>query len=173
MARASFSSFSRFAPSSKGQLAGAVGERAEFDADQAHGATAIPMPVEKMLRGLEKQRIEMRRFRQRFCARDGLETRIANREGHGAGVQAGIAQALGGFLAEAAEHGVEHGAIGGIFAKGVAVRDGFGLGIDEKFVGILAARFAIERRAPLAEYALPGARGECRRAGRRVSIPRL
>ena len=31
------------------------------------------------------------------------------------------------------------------------MRNGFGLGIDEKFVGVLPTRFAIERRAPLAE----------------------
>src|SRR5579862_8632999 len=109
------------------------------------------MQVKKLARRVEEERIEMGRFRQRFCARDGLESRVANRERHGARVQAGIAQALARFLAEAAQHGVEHGAIGGVLAKRVTMRNGFWLGIDEKFVGIFAARLAVERCAPLAE----------------------
>ena len=53
-----------------------------------------------------------------------------------AGFEAGVAEALGGFLAEVAQHGVELGAVGGVFGKRVAVGDGFGFGVDEKFVGV-------------------------------------
>jgi len=37
------------------------------------------------------------------------------------------------------------------FSEGVIMRNRFRLGVDDKFVGIAAARFAIQRRTPLAE----------------------
>ncbi len=44
---------------------------------------------------------------------------------------------------------MERGEIVRVFAEGVVVRDGFGLGVDDEFVGIAAACLAIERRTPL------------------------
>jgi len=50
-----------------------------------------------------------------------------------------------------AEHGFHFGGARGVFAEGVIVGDGFWLGVDEEFVGIPAAGFAIEGCAPLAK----------------------
>src|SRR5208337_2065071 len=49
------------------------------------------------------------------------------------------------------EYGAHFGDVGGVFAEGVIVRDGFGLGINEEFVGVSATGFAVEGSAPLAE----------------------
>src|SRR5262249_9558698 len=45
----------------------------------------------------------------------------------------------------------ERGEIIRVFAESVIVRDGFGFGVDDEFVGIAATCFAIECCAPLAE----------------------
>src|SRR6267378_2244068 len=50
-----------------------------------------------------------------------------------------------------AEHRRQGVRVAGIFSEGVIVRDRFRLRVDDKFVGIAAARFAIQRRSPLAE----------------------
>ena len=50
-----------------------------------------------------------------------------------------------------AEHSFHFGEVGGVFAEGVIVGDGFGFGVDEEFIGVAAARFAVERGAPLAK----------------------
>jgi hypothetical protein len=50
-----------------------------------------------------------------------------------------------------AQHCDEHGCVIGVLAEGVVLRDGFRFGVDDEFIGIAAARFAIECRAPLAE----------------------
>src|ERR1700687_1980958 len=53
-----------------------------------------------------------------------------------------------------AEHGGQGVRVLDIFSEGVIMRDRFRLAVDDKFVGIAAARFAIQRRSPLAENAL-------------------
>src|SRR5882724_2733755 len=52
-----------------------------------------------------------------------------------------------------AEHRGQNFHVAGVFAKSVIVRNRFWLRVNHEFVGIAAARLAIERRAPLAEYA--------------------
>ena len=69
----------------------------------------------------------------------------------GAGVKARVAQALGCFLAEVAERGVQLLGVVRVLAERLIVRKGFCFGVHEEFVGVDAARFAIERRAPPAE----------------------
>src|SRR5579859_599778 len=49
------------------------------------------------------------------------------------------------------EQGEKSGEIVGVFAEGVIVGDGLRFGVDDEFVGIAAASFAIESGAPLAE----------------------
>jgi len=65
--------------------------------------------------------------------------------------ETGFAQALARFLRKMAEHRGQGVRVVGIFSEGVIVRNRFRLGVDDKFVGIAAARFAIQRRTPLAE----------------------
>ena len=77
-----------------------------------------------------------------MAARDRGEIRITQRQGDGARVQPGVAQALGRFLAKIAERGFQRLAVPRVFAESLIVRDGFRLGVDEKFVGIDSARFA-------------------------------
>src|SRR5262249_19751591 len=48
-----------------------------------------------------------------------------------------------------AQHGLEHSVVVCVFAEGVIVRNRLRLGIDDKFVGIPAARLAVESIAPL------------------------
>ena len=94
------------------------------------------------------KRIEVRRVRQSLGARHGLKSGISKRERHGAGIQAGIAQAFGALLAEAAQHRFERRAIARIRSKRMTMGDRFWFGINKEFVGILPARFPLERRAP-------------------------
>src|SRR6266478_495580 len=51
------------------------------------------------------------------------------------------------------EHGGEGIQIIRVLAESVIVRNRFRLGVNDKFVGIAAARLAIQRRSPLAENA--------------------
>src|SRR6266850_5182798 len=50
-----------------------------------------------------------------------------------------------------AEHSGHRVRIVRVFAESVIVRNRFRLGVDYKFVGIAAARFAVKRRSPLTE----------------------
>ena len=81
----------------------------------------------------------------------GLETGIADCESYCASAEAGIAQTLGGLLTEVAERGVQSDGVISVHAERVIVRNGFWLGVEKKLEGVFAARFAIERIAPLAE----------------------
>ncbi len=54
-------------------------------------------------------------------------------------------------MGEVTEHGFHVGEVRGVFAEGVIVGDGFGLSVDEEFVGISTAGFAVESGAPLAK----------------------
>src|SRR5260370_14138299 len=51
------------------------------------------------------------------------------------------------------EHGGEGIRIVSVRAESVVVRDRFRLGVDHEFIGIAAARLAIQRRSPLAKNA--------------------
>src|SRR5690348_8814980 len=134
----------------KADLICAVGEHAEFNADQAN-RPAIPMLLEKPAQRPEKDRIEMRGLGQRFGPCDGLKSRVPDSERNRASVQARIAQSFGALLTEVAQHGFQSGPVFCIGAKSVAVGYRFGLRIDHEFVRILASCFAVERRAPLPE----------------------
>ena len=79
--------------------------------DEADFLRGVPGASELRLNGCEDDGIEIGRFGERFGARDGFEIGVAQRERDGAGVKAGIAQALRGFLAEIAERGIEPGAV--------------------------------------------------------------
>ena len=89
------------------------GSAREFDADQTDGAATIPVAIE----GSGSHRAGRGRgawIRRKFSNGDGFESRVTDGDAYGSGVESGVAQALGGFLAEEAEHGVELGAITGI-----------------------------------------------------------
>src|SRR5271157_110770 len=89
---------------------------------------------------------------KRLGAGMSLEACIANGESESVGREASFAEALAGFLGEMTEEGFHLLHVVCVFAEGVIVRDGFGFGVDQEFVGIAAARFAVERGAPLPEY---------------------
>ena len=105
--------------------------------------------LKKFANGFEKSRVEVGRFGQRVAARDGREIRIAQRERNRSRVKRRIAQTLRRLLAQITERGFQQLAVVRIFAERLIVRKRFWLGIDEKFIGVNAARFAVERRAPL------------------------
>ena len=95
--------------------------------------------------------IELRRLRKRFGARVGFESSVTNRQCECSRGQPRFAQPLAGLLREVAERRGHFVAIVGVFSKRVIVRDGLWFRIDHKFVRIAAARFAVERLAPLPE----------------------
>src|SRR6266581_6774701 len=80
-----------------------------------------------------------------------LEAGVTDRQSKRARGEARFAKAFASFLRKMAEHRGQRVGIVRVFAEGVVVRNGFRLGIDHKFVGIAAARFAVKRSAPLAE----------------------
>src|SRR6202007_1055561 len=65
--------------------------------------------------------------------------------------EACFSEALAGLLGEMAEQSFHISHVGGVFAEGVIVRDGFGFGVDEEFVSVSAASLAVKCGAPLAE----------------------
>ena len=65
------------------QLSAAVRKVSQFHADQAHGASAIPIPVEELPHGFEEYLIEVRRFGQGPGARDGFKAGVADGYGDG------------------------------------------------------------------------------------------
>ncbi len=95
--------------------------------------------------------VEMNGILNRLRARVGFETRVANGQGERACGQSGFAQAFTGFLGEMAQQGFHFRDVGGVFTKSVIVGNRFGFRIDQEFVGIASAGFAIERGAPLAK----------------------
>src|SRR6266852_8622996 len=133
------------------QLLGAMRQSAETHAQQTNSALVIAVLAEQILENSEDVGIELRGLAERFRARVSVETCVTDSQSQRARGQARFTQALASFLRKMAEHSGKRCGVIRIFAKRVIVRNGFGLGIDQKFVGIAAARFAIERVAPLAE----------------------
>src|SRR5208337_1710855 len=88
---------------------------------------------------------------KRFGSGVGFEARVANGKRECAGREASFAQAFTGFLREVTEQGFQLLHVVRVFPEGVIVRDGFRFGVYQEFIGVAAARFAIERGAPLAE----------------------
>jgi hypothetical protein len=133
------------------ELLAAVGERREGGAEEADFAFRIAVVTEEVEENGENIGIELRGLEKGFGARVGVEAGVANGEGESASREAGFAKALAGFLGEMTEHGFHFGEVGSVLAKSVIVGNGFGLGINEEFVGIASARFTVEGGAPLAE----------------------
>ena len=133
------------------ELLAAVGERGEADAEETDLAARIAMAAEEIEEGAEDVGIEVNGFRKRVGAGMRVEASVANGEGEGASGEASFAEALAGFLREMAEERFHLRDIEGVFAESVILGNGFGLGVDQEFVGIAAAGFAIESGAPLAK----------------------
>src|SRR6267378_1126637 len=111
----------------------------------------VAVLAEKILENGEDVGVKLRGVAERFRARVRIEASVANRESKRARGETRFAQAFAGFLRKVTEHRGEGVVVVGVFAEGVIVGNGFGLGVDYEFVGIAAARFAIKRGAPLAE----------------------
>src|SRR5437660_3231555 len=120
-----------------------VSQPAEADSKEADFSFHVAMDSKKFLKHGKNIGIEPRRFAQRFGTRMRVKAGVANRQCERARGETGFAQALAGFLREMAEHGGKGVHIIGIFAEGVIVRDRFWLGVNDKFVGIAAARLAV------------------------------
>ena len=131
------------------ELLSAVREGGERDAEEADFALRVAMLAEESEEDGEDVGVELRGFRQSFGAGVGFESGVTDRQCKAARGEAGLAETLAGFLGEVAEHGFHFGDVGSVFAEGVIVGDGFGLGVDEEFVGVAAAGLAVERGAPL------------------------
>src|SRR2546430_16408799 len=130
-----------------------VSQPAEADSKEADFSRHVAMDSKRFLKPGKSIRMEPRRFSQSLGARVRVKAGVANRQRERARGETGFAQAFAGFLRKMAEHGGQSVHVVGVFAKRVIVRNRFWLSVDDKFVGIAAARFAIQRRAPLAENA--------------------
>src|SRR5437870_11807058 len=89
-----------------------------------------------------------------------IESGVTNGESERACGKARFAQALASVLRKMAEPGIQRGQVVGIFAQGAAVRDGGGFRVDDEFVRIAAAGFAITRRPPCTDNRFQLARGK-------------
>src|SRR5882762_4576471 len=116
---------------------------AEADTKQADFAAMVAVSMKEFLDRGKNVRIELGRFTKRLRARVGVEAGVANREREGARGQTRFAQALAGLLRKVTEHCGERDRVVRVFTESVIVRNGFRLGVDYKFVGIAAARFAV------------------------------
>src|SRR5271169_56578 len=105
----------------------------------------------QLLKNLEDICVEPGWLRKSFRARVRVEAGIADGQRQRARRQSRFAKALTRFLREMAEQGMQRFGVIRVFPKGMIVRNGFWLGVDNEFVGIAAPRFTIERIAPLAK----------------------
>jgi len=135
----------------KVELLAAMGEMGKCDAEEADFAFRIAMLTEKVEEDRKDVRVELRGFGESLGTGVGVETGVADGEGEGAGGEAGFAEAFAGLLGKVAEQRFHGGDVGRVFAEGVVVGDGLGLGVDEEFVGVTPAGLAIKRCAPLPE----------------------
>jgi hypothetical protein len=126
-------------------------ERGKGDAEEADFAFGIAMVAEEIEEDGEDVGIELGGFGIGFGAGVSIEACVADGKGESARGEAGFAKALAGFLGEVTEHSFHFGEVEGVCAERVIVGDGFGFGVDEEFIGIAAARFAVESGAPLAK----------------------
>src|SRR5213080_3493472 len=126
------------------ELFAAMSQPAEADPEEPDLSFLVPMSSKEFLKHGKNVGIETRRFSQCFGACVRIKAGVANRQREGARGEAGFAQALRGFLRKMAEHGRESVRIVCVLAKSMIVRDRFWLGIDDKFVRIAAARFAVK-----------------------------
>src|SRR5438552_11050453 len=130
-----------------------VCQPAEADSEEADFSLLVAMNSKKFLKHGKNVRIKPRRFAQGFGTCVGVKASVANGQRERARGETGFAQSFAGFLREMAEHGGQSVHVVGVFAKRVIVRDRFWLGVNDKLVGIAAARLAVQRRSPLAENA--------------------
>jgi len=128
-----------------------VREIGESGAEQADLAFLVAVFVKKRAKNALNVLVEVQRLRAGARARVGVKTGVANGQRERTRGEAGFAKALARFLRKMAEHGKERGEIVRVFAEGVIVRNGFWFGVDDEFVRIAAARFAVKRRSPPAE----------------------
>src|SRR5712672_1651182 len=124
---------------------------AEAYTKQADFAPVIAVSVKKFLEHCKNVGIELGRFTKRLRARVRIEASVTNGERKSARGQASFAQALASLLRKVTEHRCERDRVVRVFSESVIVGNGFWLGIDHEFVGIAAARFAVQRGTPLAE----------------------
>src|SRR5882757_3307972 len=124
---------------------------AQAHTKQADFAPVIPVSMKEFLERGKNVRIELRRFTKRLRACVRIEASVTNGERKSARGQASFAKALASLLRKVTEHRGERDRVVRVFSESVIVRNGFWLGIDYEFVGITAARFAVQRGAPLAE----------------------
>src|SRR5260370_22619958 len=111
----------------------------------------VAMLAEKVLENSDDVAVKLRGLGEGFRARVGIETGVTDGKGERARREARFTQTLAGFLRKVAQHSGEGGVVVRVFAEGVIVRNGFGLGVDYEFVRIAATRFAIQSGAPLDE----------------------
>src|SRR6266853_1783471 len=130
-----------------------VSQPAEADSEEPDSSFQVAMDSKKFLKHGKNVGIEPRRFPQSLGTCMRVKAGVANRQCKRARGEAGFAQTLAGFLREMAEHRRKRVHVVRVFAESVIMRDRFWLGVDDKFVGITAARLAIKRRSPLAENA--------------------
>lgn len=129
--------------------AGRKGQK--LDPDEPQHCGAVPGENKKAANRAQNDFVEVSWFAEGLTAGDGAEIGVAQRDAYGARSQASIAQSFRRFLREVAESRFKQRAIVRIDAKSLVMRNRFGFGVDEKFVGVDAVRFAEQRGAPAAK----------------------
>src|SRR5262249_16055106 len=130
-----------------------MSEIAECGAKETDFAFFVAMRFEEGKKDALNVGIVMDGFGHGAGASVRIESDVTNGESKSPGGEAGFAKGFAGFLREMAQQGRKGGGVVGVVGEGVIVGDGFGFGVDDEFVGIAAAGFAIERGTPLAENA--------------------
>src|SRR2546425_11600177 len=131
------------------ELLVSVREPAERHSQQTDSPLRITVFAKQRKKGSECVRIKLDRLRQCFRSRVGVEAGVTNRESERPRTQTRLPQAFAGLLRKVAEHGFERTDVSRVFTERVVVRNGFRFGIQNEFVGIAAARFAVQRCSPL------------------------
>src|SRR5215469_8528162 len=102
-------------------LAGGGRKRRERDADETEQGGSVPGAVKKSTDRREQNVVQIRRLRQCVTSGDRFEIGESQGQSHGAGVQARIAQAFRGFLAQMAEGRLQFPAIISVLAESAVV----------------------------------------------------
>ncbi len=135
----------------KVELLGSLAKARKRNAEQTDVSLCVTVGAEQSKENRVGIGIEVHGFLHGLRTGVGLKSCIPDGKSERTGRKTGFAETLTGFLREMAEEGFHFHDIVCVCAESVIVRNGFGLGVNEKFVGVAAAGLAVKRRAPLAE----------------------
>src|SRR5580765_3622514 len=117
-----------------------------MNAEQAHASAFSPVVMKERPNVRENRVIAAGRLSERVCAGDGVKVGIAQLQLEGPRFEFLLAQTARDHFSEPCQGCLKYLEIGGVFAKGVLVADGFRRALADLFVkpaaGVFAACFA-------------------------------